>query len=109
MLEIFSVAKIQERMASSLLLRKIEWYLAQTGMGPFYFGQQAAGNTMLVARLRAGKRNWPETIEKVEDYIEAERHRLKLDPPPKDLLPIISRAPAQTSPGAAREAVAQTG
>ncbi len=96
-------------MASSLLLRKVEWFLSQTDMGPFYFGQQAAGNTMLVERLRQGRRNWPETIEKVEEYIEAERHRLKLPAPPKDLLPIISAAPSPSTSGAPREAVAHTG
>ena len=43
------------------LLARIEAFLADTGMGASYFGKRAIGNSEVVARLRAGRRVWPET------------------------------------------------
>lgn len=36
------------------LLSEIEAFLTETGMGETYFGKQAANDSALVARLRAG-------------------------------------------------------
>lgn len=55
------------------LLREIEAFLAETGMGPAYFGKCAADNSELVKRLRAGKRVWPETEAKVREFIATSR------------------------------------
>ncbi len=55
------------------LLADIEAFLAETGMGPSYFGKQAAGNSEVVARLREGRRVWPETETKLRAYMLAQR------------------------------------
>lgn len=52
------------------LLEEIELYLAARKMGANYFGQKAVGNSDLVPRLRNGGRVWPETEEKVRQYIQ---------------------------------------
>jgi len=57
------------------LIAEIERFLADTGMGASYFGKRAIGNSELVARLRAGRRTWPETESKVRQFIESERRR----------------------------------
>jgi hypothetical protein len=51
------------------LLNDIEAFLAETGMGPSYFGKQAVGNSELVQRLRDGKRVWPETEAKARAFM----------------------------------------
>jgi hypothetical protein len=54
------------------LLDEIRLFLAQTGMGPSYFGKASCGNSELVERLESGRRVWPETAEKVRAFM-AER------------------------------------
>ena len=51
------------------LLREIESFLSQTGMGASYFGKAAVGNSEVVHRLRKGGRVWPETAEKARKFI----------------------------------------
>lgn len=51
------------------LLSEIEAFLSRTGMKPVYFGKAASGNSELVKRLRDGGRVWPETAEKVREFI----------------------------------------
>ncbi len=58
---------------TATLLAEIDAFLEETGMGVAYFGKRAAGNSELVARLRAGRRCWPETAVKVRSFIKAER------------------------------------
>jgi hypothetical protein len=55
--------------SSQELLLDIEAFLAETGMGPTYFGKRACGNASLVPRLRDGKSVQLETAEKVRDFI----------------------------------------
>jgi hypothetical protein len=55
------------------LLSDIEEFLTETGMGPSYFGKRAAGNSELVERLRAGGRVWPDTEERVREFMRAFR------------------------------------
>lgn len=57
----------------SNLLSEIEAFLAETGMGPSYFGKQACGNSEIVARLKEGRRVWPETETRVRAFILSER------------------------------------
>jgi hypothetical protein len=54
------------------LLSEIRSFLAQTNMGPSYFGKASCGNSELVERLEAGGRIWPETADKVRAFM-AER------------------------------------
>lgn len=51
------------------LLSDIEAFLADTGMGVSYFGKIATGNSELVARLKEGKRCWPETEQKARSFM----------------------------------------
>lgn len=53
MLDVSSKADTVVCMASDLL-NDIRSFLAQTGMGPSYFGKAACGNSELVDRLEAG-------------------------------------------------------
>lgn len=55
------------------LLAEIDAFLAETGMGPSYFGRAAVGNSELVARLKDGRRVWPETEEKARAFIADKR------------------------------------
>lgn len=59
------------------LLQEIEAFLSETGMGESYFGKKAAGNSELVARLRDGRRVWPETEAKVRSFIMVTRGEVR--------------------------------
>ncbi|WP_273689052.1 hypothetical protein [Ketogulonicigenium vulgare] len=50
---------------NQILLTQIDTYLARSRMGESYFGKKAVGNSELVSRLRAGRRIWPETADRV--------------------------------------------
>lgn len=62
------------------LLSEIDAFLAETGMGPSYFGKQATGNSEVVSRLREGRRVWPETETKLRAFMIAHR---RTNPAPK--------------------------
>lgn len=47
----------------------LEAFLSKTGMGPKYLGKAAVGNSEVVPRLRAGRRVWPETEEKLLSFM----------------------------------------
>lgn len=55
------------------ILSEIETFLRETGMGVSYFGKSAVGNSELVSRLRSGGRIWPETEQRVREFIAARR------------------------------------
>ena len=59
------------------LIQEIEDYLAETGMGPSYFGVRAAGNPQLVNRLRKGRDVLTTTETRVRAYIAAQRKERK--------------------------------
>ena len=46
-------------------------------MGETYFGKKSAGNSELVARLRDGRRVWPETEIKVRSFIAVTRGAIR--------------------------------
>jgi hypothetical protein len=71
---------MSQKQPHAALLSEIDAFLEETGMGPTYFGKVAAKNSELVARLRAGRRVWPETAEQVRAYINEERKR-RIDEP----------------------------
>ncbi len=54
------------------LIAEIDAFIAATGMGETYFGAKALGNSKLVARLRDGKRVWPDTEQAVRDFMAKE-------------------------------------
>ena len=60
-------------MQPSPLLREVETFLAETGLGPHRFGILAIKNGRLVERLRDGRRVWPETEMAIRAYIRSER------------------------------------
>ncbi|ODT80605.1 MAG: hypothetical protein ABS76_15620 [Pelagibacterium sp. SCN 64-44] len=51
------------------LLDEIDAYLAGVKMSETTFGRKAVNDGKFVPRLRAGKRCWPETEERVRAYI----------------------------------------
>jgi hypothetical protein len=59
------------------LLQEIEGFLSETGMGETYFGKKSAGNSELVARLRDGRRVWPETEIKIRSFMAVARHDIR--------------------------------
>ncbi len=63
--------------ANHLLLNEIEAFLAETGMGPSYFGKQAVRNSEIVSRLRNGGRTWPETETQLRAFMLAARRASK--------------------------------
>lgn len=54
------------------LISEIEAFLRESGMGPSYFGKKAVGNSELLPRLKNGGRVWPETENKVREFIAVE-------------------------------------
>lgn len=58
------------------LLSDIKSFLAETGMGPSYFGKVSCGNSEVVARLERGRRIWPDTEEKIRAFIERSRSEM---------------------------------
>ena len=63
------------------LIKDIEDFLAETGMGSFRFGLLAASNGRLVEQLRTPRKNglprrvWPETEAKIRAFMLTERRR----------------------------------
>lgn len=79
MLAASAIADIMGVMAKTppTLLQDIEAFLSETGIGESYFGKKAAGNSELVARLREGRRVWPETESKVRSFLMVERGKVR--------------------------------
>jgi len=57
----------------STLLPEIELFLQATGIRPTAFGDQALGDRHFVRQLRAGRRCWPETEQKVRSFMAGYR------------------------------------
>lgn len=57
------------------LLKEIDEFLSETGLGPHRFGILAAKNGRLVERLRAGRRIWPDTESQIREFMTSERLR----------------------------------
>lgn len=55
------------------LLAEIESFLIEFDMRPSYFGQQAAGNSELVSRLRLGRTITTDVYERVRSYMSNRR------------------------------------
>jgi len=50
-------------------LSAVEEFLKSAGVSPTAFGRDALGDPGFVFDLRNGRRLWPETAEKVRDFI----------------------------------------
>lgn len=72
------------------LLTEIESYLSHSGEAASTFGFKAVNDGKFVARLRGGARAWPETIQRVRDYIASQ---------PRDTTRRTHRSPAPTQEG----------
>lgn len=59
------------------LLSEIEAFLAEFGIGEHRFGILAANNGRLVERLRAGGRVWPETEDRIRQFMRERREDTK--------------------------------
>lgn len=59
------------------LLSEIEAFLAEFGIGEHRFGILAANNGRLVERLRGGGRVWPETEDKIRQFMRERREYAK--------------------------------
>lgn len=57
------------------LLTEIREFLAESGMGPTYFGKLATGNAELVRRLEAGRTVTLVTADRIRAFI-AERRKV---------------------------------
>jgi RNase adaptor protein for sRNA GlmZ degradation len=55
------------------LIKEIDAFIAETGLSEHRVGFLLARNGKLVARLRAGRRIWPETEQMIRDGIARER------------------------------------
>ena len=72
----------------NVLLAEIESYLSHSGEAASTFGFKAVNDGKFVARLRSGARAWPETVQRVRDYIASQptntpRHSRAVFPAPQ--------------------------
>jgi hypothetical protein len=51
------------------IIGDVEIYLARTGMAETTFGRKALNDGKAIKRLRAGKRMWPETVQKLRSFM----------------------------------------
>lgn len=51
------------------LIADIETFIAANDMAETYFGAKSIKNSKLLARLRAGRRIWPETEKAIRDFM----------------------------------------
>lgn len=56
-------------MDMTTLLSDVEAFLKRTNMAPTPFGAEALGDRHFVRQLRAGRRVWPETEQKVRQFM----------------------------------------
>ncbi len=58
-------------------LREIEQFIALSGMPHTAFGKESIKDASFVARLRAGRDVKVGTIERVRNWMDANRHRVR--------------------------------
>lgn len=59
-------------MSTEDLLKDIDEFLEKSGMAETTFGRKSVNDGKAVGRLRSGKRMWPETINRIRQFIDAE-------------------------------------
>lgn len=60
----------REMDSSKDIIRLIEGYCLEAGIAESYFGRLAVNDGKFMARLRSGGRAWPETVSKIEQFIQ---------------------------------------
>lgn len=58
------------------ILDEIEAFLTETSMAETTFGRACLNDKNLVKNLKAGRRLWPETEEKIREHMKRERAEL---------------------------------
>lgn len=58
-------------MDTETLLRHIDAYLKRTGLKESTLSRRALNDGKAIARIRSGSRMWPETIQRMMDYMLA--------------------------------------
>ena len=53
------------------LIQEIESFLGRTSMAQSTFGYKAVNDGKFVERIKSGGRYWPETEQKVRDFIQS--------------------------------------
>jgi hypothetical protein len=71
-------------MSNQDILKDVDGFLGKTGMAESTLGRKALNDGKAIARLRAGKRMWPETIDKLREFMIAESQR-PVSPGPESL------------------------
>ena len=56
-------------MDNQSIISEVEAFLAKTRMKETTFGKKAVNDGKAVRRLRSGKRMWPETIDKLREFM----------------------------------------
>lgn len=56
-------------MDSDSILKEVDGYLADSRITETTLGKKAVNDGKAIPRLRAGKRMWPETIQKLRDFM----------------------------------------
>ena len=57
------------------ILHDIDAFLRRTNLSETYFGRQAANDWKLISQLRKGRRLWPQTEQRIRDFMENYRPR----------------------------------
>src|SRR6059058_5169971 len=78
------------------LLGSISDFCRRTGMAESTFGRRAVNDGKFVARLRDGARVTPETLQRVNTFIQRHGGSAPGDSPP-ELLPLIRASAVQTA------------
>jgi hypothetical protein len=71
-------------MSNQDILKDVDGFLEKTGMAESTLGRKALNDGKAITRLRAGKRMWPETIDKLREFMTAESQR-PVSPEPEPL------------------------
>lgn len=56
---------------TQILLQEIDAFIQSCGLAESTFGRKAVNDGKLVARLRNGRRVWPETAERVRAFMRS--------------------------------------
>lgn len=57
------------------ILHDIDAFLRRTNLSETYFGRQAANDWKLISQLRKGRRLWPQTEQRIRDFMASYRPR----------------------------------
>lgn len=67
-------------MTNQEILAEVDAFLIRTGMAESTLGRKALNDGKGISRLREGKRMWPETIQKLRDFMVSAAESPPLSP-----------------------------